>query len=102
MKKSLLTLLLVAGTATVVAQTQGGGTTTEMLRQIKQAQSETVADKALRNALFSTSINQLATSPERTKACDVHFSDKVNSKGITDQASSGRCWLFTGLNVMRA
>ena len=24
------------------------------------------------------------------------------SKGITDQQSSGRCWLFTGLNVMRA
>lgn len=23
-------------------------------------------------------------------------------KGITDQKSSGRCWLFTGLNVMRA
>ena len=27
---------------------------------------------------------------------------KVESKGITDQKSSGRCWLFTGLNVMRA
>ena len=33
---------------------------------------------------------------------DTHFSVKVNSKGITDQKSSGRCWLFTGLNVMRA
>ena len=30
------------------------------------------------------------------------FSIKVDSKGITDQKSSGRCWLFTGLNVMRA
>ena len=33
---------------------------------------------------------------------DTHFSIKVESKGITDQKSSGRCWLFTGLNVMRA
>ncbi len=33
---------------------------------------------------------------------DTHFSDKVLTKGITDQKSSGRCWLFTGLNVLRA
>ena len=33
---------------------------------------------------------------------DTHFSDRVKAKGITDQKSSGRCWLFTGLNVLRA
>ena len=33
---------------------------------------------------------------------DTHFSDRVRTKGITDQKSSGRCWLFTGLNVLRA
>ena len=33
---------------------------------------------------------------------DTHFSDRVRTKGITDQESSGRCWLFTGLNVLRA
>jgi bleomycin hydrolase len=33
---------------------------------------------------------------------DTHFSDRVKTKGITDQKSSGRCWLFTGLNVLRA
>ena len=26
----------------------------------------------------------------------------MKTKGITDQKSSGRCWLFTGLNVLRA
>ena len=33
---------------------------------------------------------------------DTHFSHQVKTKGITDQKSSGRCWLFTGLNVLRA
>ena len=33
---------------------------------------------------------------------DTHFSDRVKTKGITDQKSSGRCWLFTGMNVLRA
>ena len=31
-----------------------------------------------------------------------NFTHKVKSKGITNQKSSGRCWLFTGLNVLRA
>ena len=33
---------------------------------------------------------------------DTHFSDEVKTKGRTDQQSSGRCWLFTGLNVLRS
>jgi bleomycin hydrolase len=33
---------------------------------------------------------------------DTRFSDMVKTKGRTNQLSSGRCWLFTGLNVMRA
>ena len=33
---------------------------------------------------------------------DTYFSHRVDSRGITDQKSSGRCWLFTGMNVMRA
>lgn len=36
------------------------------------------------------------------EAADTYFSNEALSKGITDQQSSGRCWLFTGLNVMRA
>ena len=35
-------------------------------------------------------------------AYDTHFSHEVKSKGITNQQRSGRCWLFTGLNVLRA
>ena len=33
---------------------------------------------------------------------DTDFTYRVKTKGITDQQSSGRCWLFTGLNVLRA
>lgn len=60
------------------------------------------ANPALRNALAGTSINQLATRADNPDQYDTHFSNEVPSRGITDQKSSGRCWLFTGLNVMRA
>lgn len=101
MKKIILTLLLAAPAVSVMAQ-KTGGISAEMLQNIKQAQTNTVADRALRNALAGTSINQLATAAENPALGDTHFSHKVPSKGITDQQQSGRCWLFTGMNVMRA
>ena len=44
----------------------------------------------------------MATNADNPANYDTYFSHKVPSKGITDQKSSGRCWLFTGMNVMRA
>ena len=102
MKKTLLAILLLAAPTYLAAQTKGGGISSDMLNQIKAAQTNTVADKALRNALAGTSINQLATLANNPANFDTYFSHKVPSKGITDQESSGRCWLFTGMNVMRA
>ena len=103
--KPIITLALAAMTLGAAAQTVSagkGGITTEMLQQIKQANKPNPADRALRNALAGTSINQLATNADNVDAHDTHFSNEVPGKGITDQKSSGRCWLFTGLNVMRA
>lgn len=103
--KPIITLALAAMTLGAAAQTVSAGKgsiTTEMLQQIKKANKTTPADRALRNALAGTSINQLATNADNVDAHDTHFSNEVPGKGITDQKSSGRCWLFTGLNVMRA
>ena len=83
-------------------QAQNGGISPEMLKEIQRSYQNTAADKAIRNALGGTSIKQLALNQENQQAVNADFSIKVESKGITDQQSSGRCWLFTGLNVMRA
>lgn len=103
--KPLLPLALCAFSIGMTAQTVNagkGGITTEMLQQMRKSHPTTASDRALRNALAGTSINQLATSANNPDATDTHFSNEVPSRGITDQKSSGRCWLFTGLNVMRA
>ena len=104
MKKIFLTLLLSAPALLLGAQEAAkGGITAEMLASLRKAQTtDKAATTALRNALAGTSINQLATNPNNPDANDTYFSNEVPSKGITDQQSSGRCWLFTGLNVMRA
>ena len=54
------------------------------------------------DAIANNDINKLAVNSESLNNLDTHFSDKVESKGISNQRSSGRCWLFTGLNVLRA
>lgn len=84
------------------AQEEKGGISAEMMQQIKQSYQNTASDKAIRNAIGSNDIRKLALNQDNLRAMDTHFSVKVNSKGVTNQESSGRCWLFTGLNVMRA
>ena len=81
---------------------QTGGITPAMMQEISASYQSTPADKALRNAIGANDIRKLALNQDNRQAMDTYFSVKVNSKGITDQQSSGRCWLFTGLNVMRA
>ena len=103
MNKRILSLfVLSAAFFSVQAQRDKGGISSEMLNQIKQSYQETSADKALRNAIGNNDIRKLALNQDNMTGLDTYFSIKVDSKGITDQKSSGRCWLFTGLNVMRA
>lgn len=102
MRHTFFALLLALTAVPLGAQTDGGGISSKMLQEIRKSHESAPADRALRNALAATSINQLAANPDNPDATDFYFSDKVNSKGITDQQSSGRCWLFTGFNVIRA
>ena len=79
-----------------------GGISAGLLEEISKGYEHDADDRAIRNALAGTSIATLAINAENAAMIDTHFSDRVRTKGITDQKSSGRCWLFTGLNVLRA
>lgn len=87
---------------TSMAAQNNGGITADMQKTIREDNRATASDKALRNALAANSINSLAVTANNQANNDTHFSNKVKSIGITNQESSGRCWLFTGLNIMRA
>ena len=102
MKKSILSVCLMTLAWGGLQAQQQGGISEDMLREISKAYKGTAADKALLNAITANDIRVLALNHENAADFDTYFSDKVLSRGITDQKSSGRCWLFTGLNVMRA
>ena len=101
MRKLLLGMMLM-GTLTVGAQTKDGGISKQMLQQIEKQNAPTPSDRALRNALASNAIDALAKNQLNAGALDTYFNIETKKQSITNQKSSGRCWMFSGLNVLRA
>ncbi len=103
MKKILFSAALVlACSMSLSAQDKNGGISEQMLTRIRQGYTATPEQKAAKNALAINPISELVVNADNAAMCDTHFSHRVVTKGITNQKKSGRCWLFTGLNVLRA
>ncbi len=104
MKRTLISLSLAAMALSYPAAyaKENGGITPQMLERMKAEMDLSPSRKAVRNALSGNHIDKLASNPDAKNSFDTHFSHRVKSEGITDQHSSGRCWLFTGLNMLRS
>ena len=102
MKKYLISILILAACLTVAGQNTSGGISTEMLQQIVQQNAPTATDCALRNAVAANAIDALAKNHANAGELDTWFSVETKQQSITDQKSSGRCWMFSGLNVLRS
>ena len=100
--RTTLTLTALALTLATAAQTKDGGISAKMLQQIEQQNAPTAADRALRNALAANAIDLLAKNQQNAGELDTYFSVETKKQNITDQKSSGRCWMFSGMNVLRA
>lgn len=101
----LATSLVITALSPIYAATpidKNGGLSPQAIEQIRKSYEATPANKAIHNAIANNSLAVLAVNSENRNNFDDHFSHRVPSKGITNQRSSGRCWLFTGLNVLRA
>ncbi len=101
-KKTMALSLALVLTPAVYAQTESGGISDSMLRQIEKAQQSVPANKAIFNALASNKIDNLAKNFANQGAIDTHFSTETPKQNIHNQKSSGRCWMFSGFNVLRA
>ena len=95
------TLLISMMSMLAVGASAQSAITPEVLNKLQQ-QSTASSDKAIRNAMARTSIAVLANDASALQRGDTHFTYRVPNKGIMDQESSGRCWLFTGMNVLRS
>lgn len=94
--KKVVTILLLCGALNASAQ----GITEEMLDGFRE-QTLTQAEKALANAIAGNTIDNLAKNYAVAEP-DNQFSIETTAQSITNQESSGRCWMFSGCNVIRA
>lgn len=102
MKTKIAIIAILASGALAAEAENTGGISCCMLRGLRESYRPTAAERALANAAAGASLDELAHTRASRNGADTYFSHKVESKGITDQKRSGRCWLFTGLNVLRS
>ena len=100
-KNTIIAALALTIALQADAQTQGS-ITPEMLAKIQKEQKLTAADNALANAIAANAIDDLAKNRKAARQLDTHFSIETPEQSITNQKSSGRCWMFSGMNVLRA
>lgn len=102
--KLILTACLLLATTAMNAQkiTKDGGISSAMLQQIESKQPASAADRALANAIAQNKIDDLAKNYRNGATMTTTFSVETPTQSIHDQQSSGRCWMFSGLNVLRA
>lgn len=100
MKKTIAGFILAILGYTVMAQNEGA-ISPDVMSEIKQSVWDEPDDRALINAVTHNDIKKLAENRAIEGKINHFFSNKVKTAGITDQKSSGRCWLFTGLNILK-
>ena len=102
MKKQKIYSLAVAICMTATVNAQMGGISSKMLGEIQKQNKMTPAENAIANAIAANSIDNLAQNRNNATELDTYFSIETPKQTITDQKSSGRCWMFSGMNVLRA
>ena len=78
-----------------------GALTPNLISKLQDGYEMDAGDRIRYNAVTNNAINNLALNRRIIAGEDGHFSHKIKTKGVTNQKSSGRCWMFAGFNVMR-
>jgi len=98
MKRILFLLLISAGALSLCAQSIDE----TVLRELRGGFTKDAPTTAAQNALTAEKdIRSLTLNRELQGQIDHYFKYRVKVSGITNQLSSGRCWMFTSMNVLR-
>ncbi|MEA3452006.1 MAG: C1 family peptidase [Bacteroidota bacterium] len=97
MKKTLILISLLFVMGNIYAQSLNSDVIDKLQASFKKNQN----DIALQNAISNNSLRDLAVNRNNADKQDHLFDVEIKSGSITSQHSSGRCWMFTSLNVFR-
>lgn len=94
---SIFAVLFAAGSV----YAKDGALSPKLIERIQSDFKKDAHIRAMYNSITNNNIKNLALNRDILRQHNEFFSDKVKVKGITNQKSSGRCWLFAGLNSLR-
>ena len=94
-------IMFVLGAGLPAAAEDAGGISAGLLQELRQAVTMDAQTRALLNAISNNSINELTLNREIVAAHSPVFNVRIDASGITNQKSTGRCWMFAGLNILR-
>lgn len=98
MKTIVITAAILVACSSVFAQT----VTDKDLQEIQSSFKKDASTKAIQNILTTDkSLKANALNHDLQGKTDHYFKYRADVKGITNQNSSGRCWMFTSMNVLR-
>jgi len=93
----ILSLLLAAP----LVPSQEGAITKEMISSFRQDLNGDKQAASVMNAVTRNDTGSLVLDRKALTGHDGHFTNKIKTGKVTNQRSSGRCWLFAGFNIMR-
>ena len=102
MNKKIILTVCFCSMAIISHAQKAGGITPRMLSEITAQPEKTQAQKAVRNAVINNDIQLLAKGNAQRFPVPAHFSIETPKQSIHNQKSSGRCWMFSGMNVLRS
>ncbi len=97
----ILLAALIVALAAAGAPAAERSLSSDAIRELERSFALDPGAKALVNAVTNNDVRDLVYNRDLYIRHDDLFTHKIDAKGITDQASSGRCWLFAAFNIMR-
>ena len=75
--------------------------TQALLARFRQQEAERKELRTLQAAMAKTELKELAYVPAAAAKLNGDFAIELKTRGITWQMSSGRCWLYAVMNILR-
>jgi bleomycin hydrolase len=101
MNRSSLIFLLLSLLSTLALAQRPTGISSGMLEDLRAGCPDDAGFRAAQHALAQTDGRKLTPDWEKINSVDALFSTRLKDQKITDQKSSGRCWMFSALNILR-
>ena len=99
MSVTIFILLLILGCA-AWAKDDPGALSPQLVDKLRAQCRDQGDQKVMINAVTNNNIKDLALNREKVVTHDKFMSLKLKTSKVINQKSSGRCWMFAGVNVL--